>query len=149
MQQPRLEVSSVKEGLYFRLYKGDKVPKPISGHRFVGLLGNSPFHNGLTLLLDFFDFLPYQKNDFATIGNIMEDKILDLVWGKGVYEKFSYRDYHGDMFPNVSGFNGLIDGKHKFLPKIAEVKCYFFKRLEQDYYSVKQQKSIKKCPLKY
>lgn len=139
---------SIHNYMTLKVYTNDK-PKPISGHRFVSLLGENKYSNDFTLFLDFLGLRKVEENAFMSIGREFENKLLDHVWGKKTYVSYEYEEHNGDMF-GVEGFNGLIDGKHFYEDKIAEVKTYFnFKKLKQKYYDVKNKKSIKEIPRAY
>ena len=145
----KAKINYQNDNIELKLFTNQE-PIAISGHRFVALLGENPFVNDLALFLDFLKLRKITANKYMNVGVMFEKVLLNMIWGKNTYYSFEYEKYNGDMFPNTAGFNGLIDGLHKNLKKIAEVKTYFnYRKLKQKYYDVKNQKSVKKIPREY
>lgn len=106
--------------------KTQREPSGLRGHKFVGLMGASVYQNDFTLLLDFFNYRTVKPNKFMEMGQLMENHILDYVWGENNYYGYDY-DEHKDLF-QWKNYGGLIDGLSLDKTKIAEVKTYYSKR---------------------
>ena len=125
----KLELELLNDGHLIATIKTKREPEKMAGHMFVGLLGQNKYQNYLTLLLKIYKHMPFKKTPeetkwgFTDIGHILEDKILDYEWGEGTYISFDRDDDYvkGNKYV-YKDYKGLIDGKHKTLPIIAEVK---------------------------
>lgn len=126
-----------KGELYTFRFKPHRKPKPISGHRFVDMLGYNFFGNQLQTLMGFYDLSPMVESKYITAGNILEEPVLKLF--SNDYVRYEFDDENrGDMFEyyHIEGdedsrFNGLIDGECLDHNCLVEIKNFSnFKKLD-------------------